>query len=121
MAVRTVIQVGHPSLKKKNEKIVNFKSPKLKRLQKDLIDTMHKTSLIGIAAPQIAENYMIFVTHPRKTKSRNIGRIEELIEDNFGKVKTLKVQSPQDEETVFKTAGECQKLFDEITFNIIKP
>ena len=78
MAVRTVIQAGHPSLKKKNKQIVNFKSPKLKRLQKDLIDTMHKTNLIGIAACQIAENYMVFVTHPRKTKSRNIGRTDKL-------------------------------------------
>lgn len=42
MAVRTVIQAGHPSLKKKNKQILNFKSPKLKLLQKDLIDTMHK-------------------------------------------------------------------------------
>lgn len=78
MAVKLVIQAGHPSLKKKNKQIVNFKSPKLKRLQKDLIDIMYKTGLIGIAAPQIAENYMIFVTHPRNTKLRKLGRTDKL-------------------------------------------
>ncbi|OGH20171.1 MAG: peptide deformylase [Candidatus Levybacteria bacterium RIFCSPHIGHO2_02_FULL_37_13] len=78
MAVKIVIQAGHPSLKKKNKQIVNFKSSKLKRLQKYLIDTMHKAGLIGIAAPQIAENYMVFVTHPRKTKSRRLGRTDKL-------------------------------------------
>lgn len=78
MAVKKVIQAGHPSLKKKNKKITNFKSVKIKRLQKNLIDTMRKTGLIGIAAPQIAENYMIFVTHPRNTKSRKLPKTDKL-------------------------------------------
>ena len=71
MAVKTVIQAGHPKLKTKNKEIVNVSLPKIKKLRKDLIDTMSKASLIGIAAPQIAQNYMIFATHPRKTKSPN--------------------------------------------------
>lgn len=78
MAIRTVIQAGHPALKKLNKKILNVNLPKIKKLRKDLIDTMNKTGLIGIAAPQIAQNHMIFVTHPRKTKARNIGRIDIL-------------------------------------------
>jgi len=78
MAIRTVIQAGHSSLKKKNEKMVDTKSKKFMKLRKDLIDTMNKTELIGIAAPQIAENYMVFVTHARNTKSRNLGTEDEL-------------------------------------------
>lgn len=70
MAVRKVIQAGHPSLKEKNNKLVSFTSKKLNKLIKDLKDTMYKAGLIGIAAPQIAENYMVFVTHPRTTKAR---------------------------------------------------
>lgn len=35
-----------------------------------MIDTMYKEELIGIAAPQIGQNFMLFVTHPRKTKAR---------------------------------------------------
>lgn len=78
MAVIAVIQAGHPNLKKQNKEIRNVNLPKIKKLRRDLIDTMNKTGLIGIAAPQIAQNYMIFVTHPRKTKSRNLGRTDTL-------------------------------------------
>lgn len=78
MAVKTVIQAGHPKLKVKNLEIKNVNLPKIKKLRKDLIDTMSKTGLIGIASPQIAENYMIFVTHPRKTKDRKLGKIDML-------------------------------------------
>lgn len=78
MAVKTVIQVGHPSLKKPNKEITNVNLPKIRQLRRNLTATMNKTGLIGIAAPQIAQNYMVFVTHPRKTKSRNLGRTDIL-------------------------------------------
>lgn len=78
MAVKAVIQAGHPKLKKQNKEIVNINLPKIKKLRQDLIDTMNKTGLIGIASPQIAQNYMIFVTHPRNTKSRNLGKTDIL-------------------------------------------
>lgn len=78
MAVKAIIQVDHLSLKKINKEIENVNLPKIKKLRKDLVDTMNKVGLIGIASPQIAQNYMIFVTHPRKTKSRNLGRIDAL-------------------------------------------
>lgn len=70
MAIRKSVQIGHPALKAKNEKIKNFSDPKLKKLIKDLKDTMVEAELIGLAAPQIAGNYTVFVTQPRKTKSR---------------------------------------------------
>lgn len=78
MSVRTTIQAGHPSLKKKNEQIEKFESKKFIKLKKDLIDSMNKGDLIGIAAPQIAENSMVFVTHARNTKARNIGKEDKL-------------------------------------------
>ena len=39
---------------------------------------MYKTDLIGIAAPQIGENYQIFVTHPRNTSARKLVRADRL-------------------------------------------
>ncbi len=74
MAVRKVVQIGHPALKANNKEIKSFGSKTFKKLLKDLRDTMRKNELIGIAAPQIAENYKVFVTHPRNTKSRNLGK-----------------------------------------------
>jgi peptide deformylase len=78
MPARSTIQAGHPSLKKKNKKVTDLQSKVFIKLKKDLVDTMTKTDLIGIAAPQIAENYMVFVTHARNTKSRNIGKKDKL-------------------------------------------
>lgn len=78
MTVKIIIQAGHPALHKKNKKILDFKSPELNKLCKDLIDTMYKTNLIGIAAPQIAENFMVFATHPRNTKARKLARTDKL-------------------------------------------
>lgn len=78
MAVRKVTQAGHPALKTKNKKVANFKSPQIKKLIKDLKDTMYKAGLVGIAAPQIGENYMIFLTHPRKTAHRRVINSDEL-------------------------------------------
>jgi len=76
--VRKVIEAGDPRLKAQNKVVKDFKSPKLKKLIKDLSDTMYKTDLIGIAAPQIAENYQVFVTHPRDTGARKLIRADKL-------------------------------------------
>lgn len=73
-----VVQAGDPRLKAKNKIITDFKSPKLKKLIKDLVDTMRKTDLIGIASSQIGENDMVFVTHPRNTGSRKLGKTDKL-------------------------------------------
>jgi peptide deformylase len=74
MAVRRVIQLGDPRLKKENKIIRDFTDKKLHSLIQDLKDTMNKAGLVGMAAPQIGENYCVFVTHPRNTKTRNIGK-----------------------------------------------
>ncbi len=79
MAIRKVIQLGHPSLKSRNKKIKNVLSKKTQKLLKDLRDTMYKTGLVGIAAPQIAENHMVFLTHPRNIKlGRKIKKFDKL-------------------------------------------
>ena len=79
MAVKKVIEIGHRVLKLKNRKVTNFNSPHLKKLIQDLKDTMKEQDLIGIAAPQIGENYQVFLTHPRKTKARKLGRSDTLV------------------------------------------
>lgn len=68
--IQPTLQIGDPRLKAKNLAVKNFYSPKLKQIIKDLKDTMRKNQLIGIAAPQIGYNFKLFVTEPRKTKSR---------------------------------------------------
>ena len=74
MAVRKVLQIGDPKLKNKNKIIANFSDKKLHNLIQNLKDTINKAGLVGIAAPQIGENYTVFVTQPRNTKSRRVGK-----------------------------------------------
>jgi peptide deformylase len=76
--VRKVIEAGDPRLKAQNKLVKDFKSSQIRKLTKDLSDTMYKTDLIGIAAPQIGENFQVFVTHPRNTGARKTLKADKL-------------------------------------------
>src|SRR4030042_3107817 len=78
MAVRKTIQIGDPRLKDKNQIIKNFNDSKVKKVIKDLRDTMIKNDLVGMAAPQIGYNFKIFITQPRKTKARKLPKGDKL-------------------------------------------
>jgi peptide deformylase len=78
MAVRRTIQIGDPRLKAPNQTIDNVGYPKVKQVILDMIDTMRAGNLIGLAAPQIGENYKIFVTEPRETEVRPKDQSDDL-------------------------------------------
>lgn len=78
MPIKKTIQIGHPALKANNKKIVDFNDPKLKELVQNLKDSMHHANLIGMAAPQIAENFQVFITEPRETAARPKDQADEL-------------------------------------------
>jgi peptide deformylase len=78
MAIKKIVQIGNPVLKAPNRSVVDFDGPLLKQLIKNLKDTMHNEGLIGIAAPQIGENYQVFITHPSKTKYRKLECVDKL-------------------------------------------
>jgi len=78
MAVKPTIQIGHPALKAKNQEITDFSDPKLKQLITDLTDSMHTAGLIGMAAPQIAANFQVFITEPRQTNARPKDQSDQL-------------------------------------------
>ena len=54
MALRTVVRMGHPVLRRTAEPVTRFDTLGLHALVEDLWDTMHASGGIGIAAPQIA-------------------------------------------------------------------
>ena len=76
--IRKTIQIGNPALKAINAEIVDFSDSKLHELIQDLTDTMHDKELVGIAACQIGENYKVFITEPRETKTRLKDQADEL-------------------------------------------
>jgi peptide deformylase len=77
MSVINPVQLGHPALKAENKVITDFSDPKLTQLITDLRDTMYHVGLIGIAAPQIGENYQVFITEPRETDVRPKDQADE--------------------------------------------
>lgn len=74
MAAKDIVQAGHPALKAKNKRITDFQSAALQQLLQDMKDSQDAADLVGIAAPQIGENYAVFLTHPRSTSLRKVGK-----------------------------------------------
>lgn len=60
MAVKKVLKYGTPSLREKSKEVHKI-SKKIKELIKDLLDTLYSQNGVGLAAPQIGENYRVFV------------------------------------------------------------
>lgn len=52
MALRKVITVPHPTLRKRARKVTDF-GPKLQTLIDDMVDTMRDEPGVGLAAPQV--------------------------------------------------------------------
>ena len=57
MAVRKIIRMGHPTLRKRARELTpdELRHPELARLVVDMIDTLHDYGGIGLAAPQVNE------------------------------------------------------------------
>lgn len=70
MIKREVVQIGNSIIRRKSKKVKDISSKKIKRITKDLIDSMRFHGLVGMAAPQIGLSLRIFVTEIRKTKTR---------------------------------------------------
>ena len=60
MSVLNVIKIGHPTLKKVAKPITEFNKD-LKKLEKDMIDTMFMEEGIGLAAPQVNKSIRMIV------------------------------------------------------------
>ncbi len=60
MSIRKIVKYGEPSLREPSKEVHKV-SQKIKSLVDDLLDTMYKQNGVGLAAPQIGENYRIFV------------------------------------------------------------
>src|SRR5574344_2194351 len=60
MGIKKVVKYGTPSLRKPSKEVHKV-SKKIKDLVKDLLDTLYAENGVGLAAPQIGENYRIFV------------------------------------------------------------
>lgn len=60
MSIRKVVRYGEESLRMPSKEVHKV-SQKIKNLVEDLLDTMYDQNGVGLAAPQIGENYRVFV------------------------------------------------------------
>ena len=60
MSVKKVVKYGTESLRQPSKEVHKV-SQKIKNLIEDLLDTMYAQNGVGLAAPQIGENYRVFV------------------------------------------------------------
>jgi len=60
MSIRKVVKYGEPSLREPSKEVHKV-SQKIKTLVEDMLDTMYAQNGVGLAAPQVGENYRIFV------------------------------------------------------------
>jgi peptide deformylase len=61
-----IIQLGNPILRQKANLIDNIEDENIQKLIDDLVATVTKSNGVGIAAPQVAESYRLFIvaSHP---------------------------------------------------------
>lgn len=79
MAIKKTAEIGSEVIRSKSKEIDKINSPKVRKIIKDLIDTMRNENLVGISAPQIGIGSRIFITEIRKTTFRkNISELDTL-------------------------------------------
>ena len=70
MIHKKVTQVGSPVIRAKAKVVSNCNTPEVRKVIKDLTDSMRQHELVGMAAPQIGKGVRVFVTEVRSTKYR---------------------------------------------------
>ena len=72
MIVKEIIQIGNPILNRSSKFVAKISAEETQRVITNLVDSVRHHDLIGMAASQIGEKLIIFVTEVRKTKYRNL-------------------------------------------------
>ncbi len=79
MSVRPLCTEPHPVLRMKARRIETF-GEGLRRLARDLIETMYANDGIGLAAPQIGEDVQVFVANPSQEQGQELVVINPVLE-----------------------------------------
>ena len=72
MALKEIIKLPHPTLRRKAHKVVEFNAD-LQRLIEDMIETMREEPGVGLAAPQVnISQRLIVVEYPEDDSIPNV-------------------------------------------------
>ncbi|MBC1235872.1 peptide deformylase [Nostoc sp. 2RC] len=62
---QSIIQLGNPTLRQKAAWVDNIQDPSIQKLIDDLMSTVATANGVGIAAPQVAQSYRLFIVASR--------------------------------------------------------
>lgn len=71
-------------LRKKSRPVEAF-TPEIRRMARDLIETMYANDGIGLAAPQIGQDLRMFVANPSQKRGREMVVVNPVLEGSRGK------------------------------------
>lgn len=91
MAIRKIARLGHPVLRKKCREVTReeISSPEMRRLVKDMIETMHEYGGVGLAAPQVHENVKLAIIEYDDEQQAELGASQPLLVIWNARVKVL--------------------------------
>jgi len=84
MSVHPLCREPHPVLREQARPVDAF-TDDLRRLVRDLIETMHANQGIGLAAPQIGRSLQVFVANPSQERGRELVVVNPVLEASDGK------------------------------------
>ncbi|AFY59224.1 N-formylmethionyl-tRNA deformylase [Rivularia sp. PCC 7116] len=61
----SIIELGNPILRRKAEPVNNIQEQSIQKLIDDLLETVVDANGVGIAAPQVAQSYRVFIVASR--------------------------------------------------------
>jgi peptide deformylase len=91
MAIRKIARLGHPVLRQKCRDVTReeISSPEMRRLVRDMVETMHEYGGVGLAAPQVHENVRLAVIEYDDEQQGQAGAQQPLLVIWNARVKVL--------------------------------
>jgi peptide deformylase len=91
MAIRKIARLGHPVLRQKCRDVTReeISSPDMRRLVRDMIDTMHDYGGVGLAAPQVHESVRLAIIEYSEDSNRYNAESQPLLVIWNARVKVL--------------------------------
>lgn len=80
MAIRKVMRMGHPVLRRRAEPVSGNElgSERIRRLVDDMVDTLHDYGGIGLAAPQVGESLRLAIIEIEHGGNARYGELPEM-------------------------------------------
>ncbi|MDP3702768.1 MAG: peptide deformylase [Candidatus Omnitrophota bacterium] len=84
MSVRPICVEPHPVLRRAARPVAVF-SEEIRRMARDMIETMYANDGIGLAAPQIGQDLQVFIANPSQERGREVVVVNPVLESTEGR------------------------------------